>query len=64
MNEKCIEYTIAREKAWDQISEKYAIRCICGRLCTGLHKRTCKKFQDAVARRTKKLLKISGWYEE
>lgn len=63
MNEKCIEYIVAREKARDQLSEKYAIRCICGRLCTGLHERTCKKFQDAVNRRTMKLLKIAG-YEE
>lgn len=39
------------EKARDEISDKYPIRCICGRLCTGLHEVSCKKFKDAVERK-------------
>ena len=63
MDKEFIKYTTMREKAWNQISEKYPMFCICGRLCTGLHESTCRQFQNAVERRTKKLLKIAG-YEE
>ena len=60
MDKQFVKYTIMREKAWNEISEKCPVFCICGRLCTGLHESTCKKFQDAVERRTKELLKIAG----
>lgn len=39
------------KKAENEISEKHPIKCFCGRLCTGLHEQTCKKFRDAVERR-------------
>lgn len=46
-------YKIAEE----QISDEHPIKCVCGRLCTGLHEITCKKFREAVERRYKKLVK-------
>ena len=48
-------YKIAEE----QISDEHPIKCVCGRLCTGLHEITCKKFREAVERRYKNWLKIS-----
>ena len=32
------------------ISNKYNLFCACGKLCTGLHERTCAKFRNAVNR--------------
>ena len=36
------------EKAENEISEKHPVKCVCGRLCTGLHEMNCKKFRSAV----------------
>lgn len=36
------------EQAELTISEKHPVKCVCGRLCTGLHERTCQKFRNAV----------------
>lgn len=39
------------EKARKEVSETHPIKCVCGRLCTGLHEINCKKFKDAVERK-------------
>lgn len=36
------------KQAEQYISNKYSVKCVCGRLCTGLHELTCKKFRNAV----------------
>ena len=46
-------YEIAKQ----QVSDEHPYKCVCGRLCTGLHELTCKKFKDSVERRYKKLIK-------
>ena len=39
------------EKARNEVSNKHPVKCVCGRLCTGLHEVNCKKFRDAVERK-------------
>jgi len=46
-----------REQAEEQVSQEHPIKCVCGRLCTGLHEMHCAKFRQAVERRVKKLTK-------
>lgn len=41
-------WLVARQKAWDELSEKYSMFCVCGKLCSGLHENGCKRFQDAI----------------
>ena len=36
------------KKAEFEVSKTHPVKCICGRLCTGLHEMTCKKFKDSV----------------
>ena len=42
------EWLKARREAWDDMSQRYSMFCVCGRLCTGLHENNCRKFQDKV----------------
>ena len=63
MNEKCIDWTLCREKAWGEVSARHPVKCVCGKLCTGLHERNCSKCQKAVDRRANILWKKLG-YEE
>lgn len=46
------------KKAENEISEKHPMKCICGRLCTGLHEMNCKKFKDTVERKYLRLKKL------
>lgn len=39
------------KKAEAEVSKAHPIKCVCGRLCTGLHEQTCKRFRDSVERR-------------
>ena len=43
------------EKAWDLVSEAHPIKCVCGRLCTGLHEYQCSSFYKSVERKYKSL---------
>ena len=36
------------KQAEQYVSDKHPVKCVCGRLCTGLHEMTCKKFRNAV----------------
>lgn len=51
-------WLIARQKSWDELSVKYDIVCICGKLCTGMHENNCKRFQDAINIRTIKNMEV------
>lgn len=33
-----------------QVSDEHPIKCVCGRLATGLHERTCSKYRRTVDR--------------
>lgn len=49
-----IDYELYK-KAENEVSEKHPIKCVCGRLCTGVHEMNCKKFRDSVERKYLKL---------
>lgn len=51
------EWLKTRQKVWDEMSEKYPMFCVCGRLCTGLHENNCRKFQNKITSETVKRLK-------
>lgn len=45
-------------KAADQyISDQHPMWCVCKRLCTGMHERNCRRFQNKVNAETVKRLK-------
>lgn len=50
------QYKLYRE-AENQVSDEHPYKCVCGRLCTGLHERNCKQFHKSVERRYNILLK-------
>lgn len=50
-------YRLAYEEAKEQISNEHPFRCVCGKLCTGLHEMNCIKFRQAVARRRDQIIK-------
>lgn len=60
-NSLSLEHKKLYDLAWDEVSQKHPIKCVCGRLCTGLHERTCSKFRAAV---TKNFLKRIGGLNE
>lgn len=43
------------EQAWDEVSREHEFICVCGKLCTGLHESTCRKFKDKVLKRCEEL---------
>lgn len=45
-----------RQKAEDEMSQLCNVFCFCGRLCTGMHERSCRKFRDKVEKRAVQLL--------
>jgi len=46
-----------REVVENEMSEKQALFCVCGRLATGLHEMRCQKFKNKVTSETVKRLK-------
>lgn len=50
----------ARQKAIERCDDETPIKCYCGRLATGLHTNSCKKFQAKVDKYTKEILKEMG----
>lgn len=43
-----------RRETFDRLSDGQSVCCVCGRLATGLHEMSCKKFNDKVDRETVK----------
>lgn len=39
-------YARAREEAISELDEETPVFCFCGKLATGLHTASCRKFQD------------------
>ena len=53
------EWARVRGITEDELSQKQPAICICGRLATGFHERSCKKFNTVVDKTTaKKLLHL------
>lgn len=50
------EWLKTRQKVDDELSEKQTMFCLCGKLATGLHERTCRKFNQLVNKETMKRL--------
>jgi len=57
------EWLKARQEANDEVSREHEMFCVCGRLCTGLHESSCKKFRDKVDGRAVEKLKYL-WEEK
>ena len=51
------EWLRTRSKVEEELSNNQSTFCICDRLATGLHESCCKKFNDAVTKKTLKELK-------
>lgn len=59
-----MDISMLNNKQWElyhkaelQVSDEHPHKCVCGRLCTGLHERNCKQFRKSVERRYNILLK-------
>ncbi len=52
----------ARKEADDEISDEHSMWCVCGKLCTGLHESSCKKFRDKVDGRA--VMKLKHLWKE
>lgn len=50
------EWLKTRQEVENEISDKQSIFCLCGRLATGLHERSCRKFQNKIINETVKKL--------
>lgn len=46
------DFTVTRERVFNELSDMQPMFCICGGLATGLHERNCRKFQKAVDNET------------
>lgn len=62
MDNRTEYYLFARKKSEQQIRDEHPMFCVCGRPYTPLHE--CAKFKKTVARRTDKILKQMGLYED
>lgn len=51
------EFVNVRVLVDQEVSKEHLMFCVCGRLCTGLHERTCSRFRNKVNSRTVKKLK-------
>lgn len=51
------EWLRVRKEVDERVSRSFSMMCICGRLCTGMHERSCKRFQAKVDSETVKELK-------
>ncbi len=50
------EWLKTRRRVDEELSEKQKMFCICGKLATGLHERTCRKFNQLIDKETMRRL--------
>jgi len=50
------EWLSERQEVDAMVSNQHSLMCVCGRLCTGLHESTCRKFIEKVNKETAKSL--------
>lgn len=57
-------WLMTRKKVKDEVSDSQTMFCVCGKLATGLHEETCRKFNKKINSETVKrlahLLSASG----
>lgn len=51
------EWSLMRKQMDEEFSKRQAMFCVCGKLATGLHERSCNKFNKRVTTETVKRLK-------
>ena len=51
------EFVNVRLLADSEVSSEHRLKCVCGRLCTGMHERNCSRFRNKVNSRTVSKLK-------
>lgn len=51
------DWSSARQKVFDELSDKQSMFCCCGKLATGLHEASCSKFNRMVDCETASRLK-------
>ncbi len=51
------EWVKTRKEADEEVSKEHEMWCVCRKLCTGLHKISCRQFQNKVNTRTVQKLK-------
>jgi len=52
-----VEWRQTRQLTDEGVSQAHPLTCVCGRLCTGLHERSCRRFINKVDSETVKSLK-------
>ena len=50
------EWIKTRQEADQYVSDQHPMWCVCKRLCTGMHERSCRRFQNKVNSETVKRL--------
>lgn len=50
------DFISTRERVFNELSDKQSIFCVCGKLATGLHERSCRRFNKVVDSETVKRL--------
>lgn len=50
------DFISTRERVFNELSDKQSMFCICGKLATGLHERSCRRFNKFVDSETVKRL--------
>lgn len=50
------EWMDTRKEADQHVSDQHPMWCVCGRLCTGMHERSCRRFRNKVDSETIKRL--------
>ena len=51
------EFVNVRVLTGREVSDEHSMRCVCGRLCTGMHERNCSRFRNKVNSRAVSKLK-------
>ena len=51
------EWLKTRREVEDELSARQSMFCVCGKLATGLHENSCRKFRDKVTSETVSRLK-------
>lgn len=50
------DFVLTRERVFNELSDKQSMFCVCGKLATGLHESSCRKFNKVVDAETVKRL--------
>lgn len=51
-----VEWRVTRDRAEQIVSNSQSIKCVCGKLATGLHESSCSRFKSKVETETCRIL--------